>query len=329
MASIAQWDVNNECNLNCKHCRVAERNDNYKLSLKEAKELLSELWYNGVTMLNLSGGEPFLRKDIFEILDYTKKFTDIVITTNCTLLDEEKCEKIATYPNVRLSISLDGMEETHDNFRRKKGTFNKVISTLPILKKYNIKYAIKYTLSKETEGDVIELLRLVASKGATEFNTRRVIVAGHADKDMLLSNDEYKKIIKAIIEECEKLNVHFRTGDPLLIPVFSEVFGIDIKKDDISKIYAGCQAGDEIIYIDYKGNVGACSYIPKFADNIKEKSLDDILENNKLFIDLKNYKNKLKGKCEMCIYKTICGGCRASAMVLKNSIFEEDPLCLV
>ena len=82
MASIAQWDVNNECNLNCKHCRVSERNDSDKLSLKEAKELLSELWYNGVTMLNLSGGEPFLRKDIFEILDYTKKFTDIVITSS-------------------------------------------------------------------------------------------------------------------------------------------------------------------------------------------------------------------------------------------------------
>lgn len=329
MASIAQWDINNECNLNCKHCRVSEKNDNEKLSLKEAKELLSELWYNGVTMLNLSGGEPFLRKDIFEILDYTKKFQDIVITTNCTLLNEEKCKKLATYPNVRLSISLDGMEETHDKFRRKKGTFKKVISTLPLLKKYNIKYAIRYTLSKETAGDVIDLLRLVASKGATEFNTRRVIVVGHADKDMLLSNDEYKEIIREIIEECKRLNVNFRTGDPLLIPVFSEVFGIDIKNDDLSKIYAGCQAGDEIIYIDYKGNVGACSYIPRFADNIKEKSLDDILGNNKLFVDLRDYKNKLKGKCEKCVYKTICGGCRASAMALKNSIFEEDPLCLV
>lgn len=329
MASIAQWDINNECNLNCVHCRVSEKNDNEKLSLKQAKELLSELWYNDITMLNLSGGEPFLRKDIFDILDYTKKFEDIVITTNCTLLDEEKCKKLATYPNVRLSISLDGMEETHDKFRQKKGTFKKVINTLPILKKYEIKYAIKYTLSKETVGDVIELINLIAKYGATEFNTRRVIVAGNADKDMLLTNEEYKHIIKEIINQCKKLNINFRTGDPLLIPIFPEIFGIDIKKEDLSKIYAGCQAGDEIIYIDYKGNVGACSYIPRFADNIKEKSLDDILENNKLFIDLRDYKNKLKGKCEKCTYKTICGGCRASAMAFKNSLFEEDPLCLV
>lgn len=62
------------------------------------------------------------------------------------------------------------------------------------------------------------------------------------------------------------------------------------KNDDLSKIYAGCQAGDEIIYIDYKGNVGACSYIPKFADNIKDKPLDEILKTNKLFIDLREYK---------------------------------------
>lgn len=329
MASIAQWDINNECNLNCKHCRVSEKNDKEKLSLKEAKMLLSELWYNGITMLNLSGGEPFLRKDIFELLDYSKKFEDIVITTNGTLLNEEKCEKLATYPNVRLSISLDGMEETHDKFRRKKGTFQKVIDILPILKKYQIKYAIKYTLSKETLEDVLEVVRLIAKCGATEFNVRRVIVAGNADKDMLLTNKEYKNIIKEIIQECKKLNLHFRTGDPLLIPVFSEVFGIDIKKDDLSKIYAGCQAGDEIIYIDYKGNVGACSYIPKFADNIKDKSLDDILQNNKLFIDLRDYKNKLQGKCKKCDYKTICGGCRASAMALKKSLLAEDPLCLV
>ena len=90
MATIAQWDINNECNLNCKHCRVSEKNDNEKLSLKEAKNLLAECWYNGITMLNLSGGEPFLRNDIFEILDYAQKFEDIVITTNGTLLNDEK-----------------------------------------------------------------------------------------------------------------------------------------------------------------------------------------------------------------------------------------------
>ena len=105
--------------------------------------------------------------------------------------------------------------------------------------------------------------------GAKEFNVRRVIVAGNANKDMVLSNEEY-----------------------------------------------------------YKGNVGACSYIPKFADNIKDKPLDEILKNNKLFIDLREYKNKLEGKCNKCTYKMICGGCRASALALKKSLFAEDPLCL-
>ena len=223
---------------------------------------------------------------------------------------------------------MDGLEETHDRFRRKQGAFKKVIDTLPILNKYNIKYAIKYTLSKETVDDAVPLLNLVASLGTSEFNVRRVIVAGNANKDMVLSNEEYKNIIRELIGNCRKLNVKFRTGDPLLIPIFSEVWGIDIKNDDLSKIYAGCQAGDEIIYIDYKGNVGACSYIPKFADNIKDKALDDILLNNKLFVDLREYKNKLEGKCKECNYKMICGGCRASALALKKSIFAEDPLCL-
>lgn len=329
MATIAQWDINNVCNLNCKHCRVSEKNDKKQLSLKQAKELLAQLWYTGTTKLNLSGGEPFMREDLFEILEYARKFEDIVITTNGTLIDEEVCEKLAQYPNIKLSISLDGMEETHDSFRRKKGTFRKVIDTLPLLKEYNIPYAIKYTLSTETVKDVKEVIKLIASKGANEFNIRRVLVAGHADKDMLISNEEYKETIKEVIKECNKLNINFRTGDPLLVPIFPEIFGIDIKNDNLKRIYAGCQAGDEIIYIDYQGNVGACSYIPTFADNIKEKPLDEILNNNKLFIELKQYKQKLEGKCSKCDYKTICGGCRASAVALKNSLFEEDPLCLL
>ena len=328
MATIAQWDINNECNLNCKHCRVSEKNDNEKMSLNEAKNLLAQCWYNGITMLNLSGGEPFLRKDIFDILDYAGKFEDIVITTNGTLLNENKCKKLSTYNNIKLSISLDGLEETHDKFRRRKGAFKKVIDTLPLLNKYNIKYAIKYTLSKETSKDAIELLNFIAKIGAKEFNVRRVIIAGNANKDMVLSNEEYKNIIRELIQSCRRIDVKFRTGDPLLIPIFSEVWGIDIKNDDLSKIYAGCQAGDEIIYIDYKGNVGACSYIPKFVDNIKDKPLDEILKNNKLFIDLREYKNKLEGKCNKCTYKMICGGCRASALALKKSLFAEDPLCL-
>ena len=66
-----------------------------------------------------------------------------------------------------------------------------------------------------------------------------------------------------------------------------------------------------------------------FADNIKDKSLDEILENNKLFITLKEYKESLKGKCQECTYKMICGGCRATALALKKSLLEEDPLCLL
>ncbi len=328
MPSIAQWDVNNDCNLNCKHCRVLEKNKkDQQLTLKEAKELLSQLYYCGITKLNLSGGEPFIRKDIFEILDYALRFEDIVITTNCTLLDEAKCQKLSDFSNIRLSISLDGMEQIHDEFRGKKGTFKKVVDTLPILNKNNIKYSIRYTLSRDTIKDAKDVLRLAAENGAQDFNTRRVILTGNASEKLLISNEEYKNIIKELIQESKKLKINFRTGDPTLIPIFPEIFGIDLK--EVEQYYAGCEAGDEIIYIDYKGNVGACSYIPMFADNIKDKPLDEILKNNKLFVILRQYKENLKGKCEECCYKMICGGCRANALALKKSLLEEDPLCLL
>mgnify|MGYP000000612070 FL=1 len=328
MPMVAQWDINDDCNLNCKHCRVLNKNTQEKeLTLEQAKSLLSQLYYCGTSKLNLSGGEPFLRKDLFEILDYTTKFDDIVITTNCTLINDKIAQKLAQYPNVRLSISIDGMEEIHDKFRGRKGTFQKIINTLPILKENGVKFSIRYTLTKDTIKDAKEVLKLASKNGAEEFNTRRVILTGNASENLMISNEEYKIIIKELIQECKRLNIKFRTGDPLLIPIFPEVFGIDLK--EASQYYAGCEAGDEIIYIDFKGNVGACSYIPMFADNIKEKSLDEILEKNKLFVTLKKYKESLKGKCQECTYKMICGGCRATALALKKSLLEEDPLCLL
>ena len=219
------------------------------------------------------------------------------------------------------------MEEIHDKFRGRKGTFQKIINTLPILKENGIKFSIRYTLTKDTIKDAKEVLKLASKNGAEEFNTRRVILTGNASENLMISNEEYKIIIKELIQECKRLNIKFRTGDPLLIPIFPEVFWIDLK--EASQYYAGCEAGDEIIYIDFKGNVGACSYIPMFADNIKEKSLDEILEKNKLFVTLKKYKESLKGKCQECTYKMICGGCRATALALKKSLLEEDPLCLL
>ena len=153
------------------------------------------------------------------------------------------------------------------------------------------------------------------------------ILSGNANQELLISNEEYKNIIKELIQESKNLKINFRTGDPTLIPIFPEVFGIDIKEAE--QYYAGCEAGDEIIYIDFKGNVGACSYIPIFADNVKDKPVDEILKTNQLFISLKQYKENLKGKCKECTYKMICGGCRATAYAFKNSLFEEDPLCLL
>ena len=128
-----------------------------------------------------------------KILEYARKFDDIVITTNGTLLNEEVCQKLSEFSNIKLSISLDGMEKTHDEFRRKKGTFKTVINNLERLKKYNIPYAIKYTLSKETIDDVKDLIKLIAAKGAKEFNIRRVIAVGNANADMLVSNEHIKK----------------------------------------------------------------------------------------------------------------------------------------
>ena len=117
MTYLAQWDVNNRCNLNCKHCRVWKKNDVTELSLKEAKGLIAQLHYLGVKQLILSGGEPFLRKDIFDLIEYSKKFKKLVITTNGTLLNEEHLD-IIKRNKINLIFSIDGAtSDEHNHFR--------------------------------------------------------------------------------------------------------------------------------------------------------------------------------------------------------------------
>lgn len=329
---LAQWDITGRCNLQCQHCRAWKIRHSNDLDHKEGTALLMDLQKIGVRFLTFSGGEPFSRNDIFDLIAFaTPRFQEIAITTNATLLDEDRVKRLSQNPKIRLSISLDGMEKTHDRLRGVKGTFKKVESSLRLITMYKVKTSVRYTLTSQTYKDVRRVIKFLSQFYVQRFNARIVIPSGKAAKNLKLTitKSQYVKAIKQVLEESAKTEIKVISGDPVLIPAFPELIKNFTDEEDLTKIESGCFAGSELIYITPNGDVGPCSYIPLVAGNIRQESLTKIIKRSDVFHKLSNYRDHLKGACRSCSFKNLCGGCRARALSLCGTILSEDPGCLL
>ena len=143
------WDITHMCNLRCKHCYAnAGKRIEEEFSLEEIKKIVDELDSLGTVLIALAGGEPMLRKDIYEIISYIKsKGMEVFLNTNGTMINEDTIIELINAGLTHIEISVDGLEEDHD-FIRGKGSFEKVLNALEICKKYNIKVGIMSTLFK-------------------------------------------------------------------------------------------------------------------------------------------------------------------------------------
>lgn len=328
---FAQWDITSSCNLRCKHCRAWKLPREEDLTTKEGIDLLDQLYQLKIQILNFSGGEPFLRRDILYLLEYAKNFPSLTITTNGTLLEKEQIKKLKRFRNLRFSISLDGLEKFHDDFRQVPGTFKKALKAIEDLTTELIPVSIKFTITTSNYKEAPKVFRLISQYKVESFNIRAVIPFGRAENSLTISPKQYKLTVEELLKTNEKIPII--SGDPILLPLYPELLGKiwrEMGEKVYSEICAGCLAGDEILYIKPNGDVGVCAYIPEIVGNIRKTSLVKLINNSPLFQKLNNWRCKLEGKCGKCKYKYVCGGCRAVALIKNNNnIIAEDPRCLI
>jgi radical SAM protein with 4Fe4S-binding SPASM domain len=323
---LIQWDITSACNLKCKHCRLGNTSRPFELSTEDGKKLLLQSKEVKVEFFNFSGGEPFLRKDIFELIETASTlFKEITITTNGTLLNKDIAKKLSNYRNIRLSISLDADKNDHDRFRGVSGAFDMTIRGLRILAENKVRFSIKCTLTRYTKNP-FKLLKLARKFGAEFFSIRSVIPVGRANKEMLLDTKEYINIIRKVLDMGRKMKVKMYSDDPILIPFFPELVGET--HETLRNKCMGCLLGSEILYINSNGDVFPCAYVPLKIGNVRNDSLKNIIR-FKIPKKLKNYREHLSGRCKSCKYLYVCGGCRAVALAINGDIFSEDPRCLV
>jgi len=335
------WEVTRRCNLKCVHCRSASEivvKKHPDFSIEKAFKVLDDIASYAKPVIVLSGGEPLMRKDIFDIAKYGNSVgLRMCLATNGVLINDNKCEKIKEAGIKIVSLSLDGStKEVHDNFRKQKGAFDATMRAIELLKKYKIEFIINSSFTKRNQEEIPKVYNLVKKLGATAWYMFMIVPTGRGKKimDELISKEDYEKILHWHYQmEKEEKEMLVR---PTCAPHYYRIIlqksaeeGITFHRRSLKFSTGGtkgCIAGQLICVINVDGDLLPCSYFPKPAGNIFKQSFKEIWEQAELFKELRDF-NKYKGRCGCCEYINVCGGCRARAYAIYGDYLEEEPFC--
>jgi radical SAM protein with 4Fe4S-binding SPASM domain len=298
-----------------------------ELSTEEGKKLLDQMVKAGMKIIVLSGGEPMIRDDIFELISYAKSIgMTVLMGSNGTLIDKEKAEKLKKSGLSAIAISIDSLDpEKHNLFRGSDTAFQKAIDGANNCIDAGIKVQLNCTITKQNLDEIEKIADFASKLGAASSHMLFLVDTGRGKeiKETSLDIKEYKNAINRIIDKDLELNIQVK---PTCAPQY-KVESL-LRGEHIKNTTRGCIAGISYCSILPNGDVHICPYAPVKVASIREEPFDYIWENNEIFNKLRDYKS-YKGKCGHCRYINICGGCRARAFSSTGDWLEEDPYCLL
>lgn len=324
---IVSWNVTRRCNLLCPHCYIDStarlEQNNSELTLEEARLVIDELSYiNDRLMLVFSGGEPLLRGDIYEIIEYATSGGFIpVLGTNGILLTKEVVALLSKAGLRGVGVSIDSVNPVeHDRFRGFDGAWELSVSGLRYAREAGIETQIDVTLTDRNYQEIDRFIEFGVGLGVKAINFFFLICTGRAMKTDI-STDNYESALCHVagrVFKEKRLMVRARCAPHIYRVLYEKGYSIPPGT-------RGCLAGRSYMRIDPEGNVTPCPYMPVVVGNIKESSLSDIWEGAPYLRLLRE--GNYKGRCGICEYTEICGGCRARAFVNSGDMMNEDSLC--
>jgi radical SAM protein with 4Fe4S-binding SPASM domain len=312
--------------------------DHPDFSTDTARRIIDDISGYAKPVIVLSGGEPLLRKDVFEIAAYgTSRELRMCLATNGTLVTDDICTKIKESGIRIVSLSLDGSTDViHDDFRKQKGAFAGTINAARLFREHGIEFIINSSFTKRNQEDIPKVYKLAKELGATAWYMFMIVPTGRGEDIMneLISKEDYDEILEwhYFMEKEEKDMLVRPTCAPHYYRVVlqkSKEEGEKFKRRSLKFSTGGgkgCIAGQLIALIDVDGNVLPCSYFPKSAGNVLQKPFKEIWEESELFREMRDFKG-YKGRCGSCEYVNVCGGCRARAYSMRGDYLEEEPFC--
>ena len=335
---LIAWELTNACNLACIHCRASaiKEPDPDELSIAEARHFLDEL-VEYKPIIILTGGEPLLRADVFDIANYaTGHGLRVVLATNGTLLTHEIVRKLKEVGIQRVSISIDGAgKNTHDVFRGEPGAFDAALGGIDILKKEGLSFQINTTITKRNLDEIPRIHELAIELGASAHHIFLLVPTGRGEEieSEEIPKEEYERVLNWFYDKSKESRIQLKaTCAPHYFRIMrqrAKAEGIRITPEThgLEAMTKGCLGGSAFCFVSSKGDVYPCGYLPALAGNIRQKPFKTIWEKSEVFNDLRD-SEKLKGKCGICEYRNVCGGCRARAYASTGDYLDEEPYCM-
>lgn len=335
---IIAWEITRSCNLSCAHCRAAAEFGSYpgELSLDEIKAVIDDIASITNPILIVTGGEPFMRPDIWDIIDYAReKGCMPVVGTNGTIITEDIAQKMAEHGITRMSVSLDFPDaERHDGFRGLEGSFDEAIRGIKLAQEHGVGVQINTTVTKQNAETLQDMHDLALDLGAEAFHPFLLVPTGRGEnlRDIELSPEEYEEVLTWAYYKQKASPMHFKpTDSPQYYRIAhqkarEEGSKVSAEQYGMEAMTRGCLGGITFCFISHVGDVQPCGYFDMQLGNVKERPFSEIWTDSPVFADLRDY-SKLKGKCGACEYKGVCGGCRARALSATGDYMEEEPYC--
>ncbi|MFQ6122622.1 MAG: radical SAM protein [Dehalococcoidales bacterium] len=342
---LVAWELTRSCNLFCAHCRGSAGQGKYddELSTEECFHLIDQILEVGKPIIILTGGEPLVRQDVLPIAKYAvTRGLRVVMGSNGTLITQEMATKLKKVPISRIGISLDfPTAELQDDFRGKAGAFEAALAGIINTRQAGIEVQINSTITKLNVNYLNELLSLALKVGAVAFHPFMLVPTGRGKglESVELPPEQYEQTLNWIYDKQLELGdkMFFKPTD---VPHYLRVVkqrqkqsrrikgvGLTNGRDSVNFISRGCLAGTGFCFISHRGKVKGCGYLDVEAGDIRKESFSQIWSDSPLFCSLRDLSN-LKGKCGVCEYKRICGGCRARAYEATGDYLEAEPYCI-
>ena len=336
-----QWHITDRCNLRCPHCYQEVYNSKSELSLSDLRKIADQITnalkkWKKKGRIALTGGEPFLKSEIFPLMEYLEQDESvwrIGVLTNGILINDDIVNRLKEFTKLYyIQISLDGTTQETNDFIRGKGSFKKAINSFRLLHDNEINTRLMYTVHKKNFHDVTSLIDLAISENIKTLTIERFVPEGKGAefKDWFLSKDEIHKLFQEISQRSE---LEYQKGTPLQIIKYRTLWAmIDPDRTKIPDVpleidLGGmCSIGIDSLTILPDGTVLPCRRLPIPIGNLTNDSIFKIWYTSDLLWEIRN-KNNLKGKCNKCELIPRCSGCRAIAYAMTGDYLSEDPQC--
>jgi heme b synthase len=308
------------------------------LDTQAALELVDAVAEAGAPILVLSGGEPLIRPDIFEIARHARGAgLPVALATNGTMVDRGVAEDIASSGIRRVSISLDGAnDKTHDSFRRLPGSFEAALKGFDYVRQAGVSLQINCTIAKHNADELEDLFSLAEELGADALHLFMLVPVGcgvEIAEDQMLAPDRYEELLGWFFERSQRTKMETKaTCAPHYYRIMRQKakeqgLSIKTKAHGMDAVTRGCLAGTGVCFISHEGKVFPCGYLPVEAGDIRKQAFVDVWSASPVFEALRDTAN-LKGKCGICEYRNICEGCRARAYYETGDYLDEEPYCV-